>query len=252
MGKVVFRRLKNTGIAFLLVVISTIMLLLGWTTICGLFVTPPWLKNANTNTVGPLERGFPCGQTLDMCLTDNEAVILIQTIRENTLQMLKTAYSTEPFSILCLRSPGGLVRVVPSIGRWLREHNISTCVAETYHLLKPSDNKYKHISGQCGSACPLLLALGDIRIGVGKLPELKVHDSTTTVSFCFKDFRLELDCIDPFRNFIMRFFSEGNKDYFEFYLYSQTHPGLGSLYQLSINDIERFNIFTEHHYRERN
>jgi hypothetical protein len=187
-------------------------------------------KNGNPIELGKAVIVDACEKEKINCLKD---VLLIQgEINQGTISSIKKLNSLNKIETICFRSGGGNIQVAQILMSFIKENDVSTCLAEEYYFkdLGSIDGTY------CKSACPFILLMGKERFHVGNKIEIGIHHSGNAFDFCFTCFYIDNEGED----FEPYFTNQGHINLFK---RSRKTP-LKDMDILDPSEWQKYNIFT--------
>jgi hypothetical protein len=184
--------------------------------------------------------GVPCTADFRACGFENTALLVSDFISPYSFQVIRSAYARNPFTTLCLFSPGGSVRATIDIAKWLQQRSVSLCVTEAF---KTNRNQSKLTDLYCYSSCAHLFASAQNRIGYGARPVIGVHDMYYQMHIPLTDrtFRAESDFLGLALDLRLTRLGIPNKTVRAF-----SKPKSSEIYELSLADMNELDLLTDH------
>lgn len=184
--------------------------------------------------------GVPCTADYRKCATQSTALFTSDFISNHSLQVIRSAYFRQPFTTLCLYSPGGSVRATIDIISWLQQRNIGLCVSEAFKT-NTAQRAFNNI--YCYSSCAHLFASADKRIAYGPQPVIGVHDMyyQMNIPLTQRTFRAEGDFLGLALDYRL---TRAGIPYETVRAFSK--PKSSEIYELTISDMNELNLLTEH------
>jgi len=184
--------------------------------------------------------GVPCTADSRQCATEGSALFVSDFISSYSLRVIKSAYDTKPFSTLCLFSPGGSVWATIDIAKWLQQHRVSLCVAESFKI-----NRGQTLLSDlyCYSSCAYLFASAQKRVGYGPRPVIGVHDMyfQQNIPLTYRTFRAESDFLNVAMDYRLTRLGIPYQTVRAF-----STPKSSDIYELTVTDMNELGLLTEH------